>query len=61
MRVGVLGIGKTPHKIQHSKSLRDLAGRHSLDLGKVVALGHSAGGHLAVWAAGRRGPPSGVR
>ena len=25
MRVGVLGIGKTPHKIQHQKSLRDLA------------------------------------
>ena len=25
MRVGVLGIGKTPHKIQHGKSLRDLA------------------------------------
>ena len=25
MRVGVLGIGKTPHKIQHNKSLRDLA------------------------------------
>ena len=25
MRVGVLGIGKTPHKIQHEKSLRDLA------------------------------------
>ena len=24
MRVGVLGIGKTPHKIQHEKSLRDL-------------------------------------
>ena len=24
MRVGVLGIGKTPHKIQHGKSLRDL-------------------------------------
>ncbi len=33
--------------------LRDLAGRHALDLRKVVALGHSAGGHLAVWAAGR--------
>ena len=33
MRVGVLGIGKTPHKIQHSKSLRDLiveAGRGAL-------------------------------
>ena len=33
--------------------LRELAGPHALDLGKVVALGHSAGGHLAVWAAGR--------
>ena len=33
MRVGVLGIGKTPHKIQHGKSLRDLvveAGRGAL-------------------------------
>ncbi|MDQ0730053.1 acetyl esterase/lipase [Arthrobacter sp. B1I2] len=34
--------------------LADLAEPHALDLGKVVALGHSAGGHLAVWAAGRR-------
>ena len=25
MKVGVLGIGKTPHKIQHGKSLKDLA------------------------------------
>lgn len=33
--------------------LGDLAEAHSLDLGKVVALVHSAGGHLAVWAAGR--------
>jgi acetyl esterase/lipase len=33
--------------------LADLAARHSLDLGKVMALGHSAGGHLAAWAAGR--------
>jgi acetyl-CoA C-acetyltransferase len=33
MRVGVLGIGKTPHKIQHAKSLRDLiveAGRGAI-------------------------------
>jgi acetyl-CoA C-acetyltransferase len=33
MRVGVLGIGKTPHKIQHNKSLRDLiveAGRKAM-------------------------------
>lgn len=33
--------------------LRELSTLHSLDLGKVVALGHSAGGQLAVWAAGR--------
>ena len=33
--------------------LAGLAEPHALDLGKVVALGHSAGGHLAVWAAGR--------
>jgi acetyl-CoA C-acetyltransferase len=34
MRVGVLGIGKTPHKIQHDKSLRDLiveAGHQAMD------------------------------
>jgi acetyl esterase/lipase len=33
--------------------LHDLTTRHALNLGPVVALGHSAGGHLAVWAAGR--------
>ncbi|WP_104045784.1 alpha/beta hydrolase family protein [Arthrobacter sp. ZGTC412] len=33
--------------------LLELAVPHALDLAKVVALGHSAGGHLAVWAAGR--------
>jgi acetyl esterase/lipase len=33
--------------------LRDAAGEHGLGLDRVVALGHSAGGHLAVWAAGR--------
>ena len=33
--------------------LAGLAEHHSLDLGNVAALGHSAGGHLAVWAAGR--------
>jgi dipeptidyl aminopeptidase/acylaminoacyl peptidase len=27
-----------------------------LDLGRVVAIGHSAGGHLAAWAAGRAEP-----
>ncbi|NUP58028.1 MAG: alpha/beta hydrolase [Pseudarthrobacter sp.] len=41
--------------------LGDLADIHNLDLDRVVALGHSAGGHLAVWAAGRRrlGGPGG--
>jgi acetyl esterase/lipase len=33
--------------------LQELAVPHALDLAKVVALGHSAGGHLAVWAGGR--------
>lgn len=35
--------------------LRDLAGKYPLDLSKVVAVGHSAGGHLATWLAARRG------
>jgi acetyl esterase/lipase len=33
--------------------LGELADVHRLGLDRVVALGHSAGGHLAVWAAGR--------
>jgi acetyl esterase/lipase len=36
--------------------LRVAAAQHRLDLGRVVALGHSAGGHLATWAAGRPDP-----
>lgn len=32
----------------------------SLERGPVVALGHSAGGHLAVWAAGRHKLPAGT-
>lgn len=34
------------------------AGGSPLDLGRVVALGHSAGGQLAVWAAARPGLPA---
>ena len=49
--------GGWPHTFQDIAvgvdKLRDLAESHALDLGKVVALGHSAGGHLAVWVAGR--------
>ena len=33
--------------------VRQLAQPHGLDLGRVVAVGHSAGGHLALWLAGR--------
>ncbi|QAY76581.1 S9 family peptidase [Sphingosinicella sp. BN140058] len=34
-------------------SLRVHAARYNLDLARVVAVGHSAGGHLALWLAGR--------
>jgi acetyl esterase/lipase len=37
--------------------LRKLANAKRLDLGKVLAVGHSAGGHLALWAAARRRLP----
>jgi acetyl esterase/lipase len=33
--------------------LRTVARRHRLDLGRVVIVGHSAGGNLAMWAAAR--------
>lgn len=33
--------------------LRLLAPSHNLDLARVIAIGHSAGGSLALWAAGR--------
>jgi acetyl esterase/lipase len=39
--------------------LRTEAPKHDLDLSRVIAVGHSAGGHLALWAASRaRIPPS---
>ncbi len=33
--------------------LRDEAPKYGLRLGRIVAIGHSAGGHLALWAAAR--------
>jgi len=40
-------------------ALRAVAAAHRLSLAKVVAVGHSAGGHLAMWLAARpRLPPS---
>lgn len=38
--------------------LRVLARAENLDLGRVTAVGHSAGGQLALWAAGRHALPS---
>ncbi len=43
------------HAIDH---LRTIAAEHQLDLGRVVVLGHSAGGHLAMWAAARSHLPT---
>jgi acetyl esterase/lipase len=44
--------------------LAELAPAHNLDLGRVVAIGHSAGAQLAMWAAARKtdrpGQPGGV-
>lgn len=37
-------------------TLRSLSGRYALDLSRTAAVGHSAGGHLALWLASRRGP-----
>jgi acetyl esterase/lipase len=39
--------------------LRTLAERYALDLGRVVLVGHSAGGHLALWTAARHRVPAG--
>ena len=38
-------------------TVRDLALSYNLDLGKVITVGHSAGGHLGVWAAARQRLP----
>jgi acetyl esterase/lipase len=38
---------------QAADALRGLARRYPLDVTRVVAIGHSAGGHLALWLAAR--------
>ena len=38
--------------------LRRIAARHSLDLDSIISVGHSAGGHLALWLAGRHKVPA---
>ncbi len=51
------GGGGWPHTfldVAHGADmLRDLADEYALDLSCVVVTGHSAGGHLALWTAGR--------
>ena len=44
------------HAVDH---VRSLAKAHRLDLSRVVIVGHSAGGHLAMWAAARSRVPRG--
>ena len=44
------------HAVDH---VRSLAKKHRLDLSRVVLVGHSAGGHLAMWAAARSRVPRG--
>lgn len=34
--------------------LQEIASKYNLDLDRVAAVGHSAGGHLALWLAGRK-------
>jgi acetyl esterase/lipase len=49
--------GGYPGTYQDMNAALDLlgehAGRHKLDLGRIVAVGHSAGGQLVQWIAGR--------
>ncbi len=39
-------------------ALRDQAAQYNLDLNRVAAIGHSAGGHLALWIAARHKLPT---
>lgn len=54
------GYPGTFHDVAAAADLmRDHADAHRLDLSHVVAVGHSAGGHLALWLAGRHRLPQG--
>ena len=41
-------------------ALADAETEHAIDLGRVVSIGHSAGGHLALWVAARPRLPAGT-
>ena len=60
-RVGPLGGGGWPATLADVGAAVDhLQSFPSLDLGRVVTCGHSSGGHLALWAAGRHKAPEGT-
>jgi acetyl esterase/lipase len=65
-RVGSIPSGGWPGTFQDVGAGIDYLGRAAvvekfrLDLSRVVAVGHSAGGHLALWAAGRGRLPPGA-
>lgn len=61
-RVGQAGGGwpGTPLDVARGADhLREIAPAHTLDLTRVYTLGHSAGGHLALWLAARPRLPHG--
>lgn len=61
-RVGNPGGGWTGTFVDVAAGLEflpGLEGRYRLDLGRVVAAGHSAGGQMAFWLAGRQHIPEG--
>ncbi len=59
-RLGPLAGGGVPNTLDDvaagTDHLAAIAGEHNLDLARVAVVGHSAGGHLALWLAGR--PPT---
>lgn len=59
-RLGATG-GGWPATFQDASSgfefIQTLAKRYPLDLERVITMGHSAGGHLALWIAGRAHVP----
>jgi len=63
-RIGLVGGGGWPATFEDVAAgidaLAGLASSRPLDLRRVVAVGHSAGGHLGLWAAARPGLPEGA-
>jgi acetyl esterase/lipase len=61
-RLGLLRGGGWPVTLEDVAAGIDHLGRLDapLDLARVYAIGHSAGGHLAFWAAARPGMPAGA-